>query len=177
MVPTHPLEIQEIKDLVVSYLGRNDLTICFRVSKNWRSMFLPYIWRIVRAGLYENHPGNYDDSYGNYGQHGNHSIPGVAGPTWDAIDNHRQVIEDLTLVNMDDGFNEYHQYPNLHRLVIDMSLSRSQHSQLFMNFTTKTPMLVELVLGRVCTIGILDRLDGAPTSQAPVSDEFNDRDL
>ncbi|KAF9351440.1 hypothetical protein BGX34_000562 [Mortierella sp. NVP85] len=129
MAPTHPLEIQEIKDLVVSYLGRNDLTQCLRVSKNWRSMFLPYIWRIVRTGLYQGPRGTYC----------------VSGPTWDAIDNHRHAIEELTLVNMSDGFNKY-QYPNLRRLVIDMSFSKAQHSQLFMNFTTKTPMLVDLEL-------------------------------
>jgi len=177
MAPTDPLEIQEIIDLVALYVERNDLTACIRVSKSWRDTFLPHIWRIVRAGLHQFHHGNYDDNYDNYGNYGNYSfygrygdfgnqarygdqgiqshygnkgILGVAGPTWNAIDNHLHLIEELTLVKMDDGFNK-DQYPNVRRLVIDMSISSLRHSQLFMNFTTKIPMLVDLTLrgGRV----------------------------
>ncbi|KAF9352893.1 hypothetical protein BGX34_011912 [Mortierella sp. NVP85] len=129
MAHTHPLEIQEIIDLVVSYLRRKDLTICIRVSKSWRDKFLPHIWRIVRAGI------NVDD----YGV--DHPI----GPKRDTIDDHRQLIQDLTLVKKIGGFNKYH-YPNMRRLVIDMNESKPHHSQLFMNLTTKAPMLVDLTL-------------------------------
>ena len=133
MAHTHPLEIQEIIDLVVSYLRRKDLHICIRVSKSWRDKFLPHVWRVVRAGL------NVDD----YGV--DHPI----GPKRDAIDDHRHLIQDLTLVKKIGGFNKY-QYPNMRRLVIDMNESKPHHSRLSMNLITKAPMLVDLTLAGGC---------------------------
>ncbi|KAK3819575.1 MAG: hypothetical protein J3Q66DRAFT_334924 [Benniella sp.] len=47
MLREKPLEIPEIVVQVVSYLGRDDHTKCVRVSKRWRDMFLPHIWREV----------------------------------------------------------------------------------------------------------------------------------
>jgi hypothetical protein len=129
MAPTGPLEIQEIVDLVVSYLKRNDIKTCVHVSKSWRRMFLPYRWRIVTAG-------SNVETYG-----GTSPI----GPKQDAISNHRHLIRDLSLFNKVRGYDEYH-YPNLRRLVIDMSRHASKSNPLLMNITTMAPMLADLTL-------------------------------
>ncbi|KAF9352894.1 hypothetical protein BGX34_011913 [Mortierella sp. NVP85] len=129
MAPKNPLEIQEIMDLVASYVEIKDATTCIRVSKGWYDSFLPHVWRIVRAGI----------SVDDYGV--DHPI----GPKRDTIDGHRHLIQELTLVKTIGAFNKYH-YPNMRRLVIDMNESKPHHSRLFMNLTTKAPMLVDLTL-------------------------------
>ncbi|KAF9352896.1 hypothetical protein BGX34_011915 [Mortierella sp. NVP85] len=130
MAPTHPLDIQEIIDLVVSYLRRKDLTICIRVSKSWRHKFLPHRWRIIKAGFSVDVNG-YADS--------------PIGLKQDAVRDHRHLIHDLTLSKQIGWYTEYH-YPNLHRLVIDMHISKFDDGPFFMDLTTKTPMLAYLKL-------------------------------
>ncbi|KAK3819574.1 MAG: hypothetical protein J3Q66DRAFT_159967, partial [Benniella sp.] len=47
MLREKPMEIPEILAQVASYLGRHDLTKCVRVSKGWRDILLPQIWREI----------------------------------------------------------------------------------------------------------------------------------
>ncbi|KAF9353866.1 hypothetical protein BGX34_011333 [Mortierella sp. NVP85] len=49
MLCEKPMEIPEIVAQVVLYLRRNTFVNCVRVSKGWRDMFLPYIWREVNV--------------------------------------------------------------------------------------------------------------------------------
>jgi hypothetical protein len=134
MTPSNPLEIQEIVDLVVSYLEGSDVKACIRVSKNWCSMFLSHRWRIINGGHGADEMGN--------------TFP--IGPKQNAISDHRHLIQDLSLFNKIGAFGKY-QYPNVRSLVIEMNFPRGRHDRLFMNLTVKTPILVDLKLAAVKT--------------------------
>jgi len=61
MLRVNPMEIPEIVAQVISYLGRDGLTKCVRVSKGWRDMCLPYIWRKINVYKdYRNNPSPQD---------------------------------------------------------------------------------------------------------------------
>ncbi|KAF9364894.1 hypothetical protein BGX34_012202 [Mortierella sp. NVP85] len=129
MTSTHAIEIQEIADLVASYLEVQDLTACICASKIWRDMFLPHRWRIIRIRLEADDDG----------------IISPIGPDQDAIYSHRHMIQDLSLFGKVGVFVE-HQFPNVRRLMVNMYESKHQNDGLIMDLTTKTPILVDLTL-------------------------------
>ncbi|KAF9358956.1 hypothetical protein BGX34_008630 [Mortierella sp. NVP85] len=135
MAPTNPLELQEIADLVATYLEGKDLGRCVRVSKNWRDIFLPHRWRVVRVGfIYERDLGT--DVY--------------FGPDQDSIHNHRHRIQDLSLHSKIGDLDE-HNYPNVRRLEINMIHSKAPINYVTMDFTKWTPLLVDLKMDDVMT--------------------------
>jgi len=97
MPPKNPLEIPEVTNKVISYLDDKDLASCARVSKNWRDVILPRLWRVVRVGQRD--------------------LDWV-GPRPDTMYRYSHLIRELTLSVALDGFNN-HQYPNLRKLTID----------------------------------------------------------
>ncbi|KAF9363056.1 hypothetical protein BGX34_005003 [Mortierella sp. NVP85] len=97
MSPKNPQEIPEVINKVASYLDDKDLASCARVSKNWRDVILPHLWRVVRVGQ---------------------SDIDWIGPHPDTMYRYSHLIRELTLSVAFDGFNN-HQYPNLRKLTID----------------------------------------------------------
>jgi len=129
MAPKSPMEIQEVVEMVVSHLKKEDVKRCILVSKSWRDVFLPYRWLNVRAG---------------YRKDGIQPI----GPGRDALCNHRHLIWSLILIREIDEFSEY-DYSYLGRLEINMIGLKPRNNRLNMNLATKTPMLVNLILVNV----------------------------
>jgi len=80
MPSRNPLEIPEITAHVVSYLCDEDLASCFRVSKSWRDIFLPYRWRDVTRVMY---------NFGNSFSH--------IGPSQEALNKHHHLVQNLVL--------------------------------------------------------------------------------
>jgi len=128
MVLTSPLEIQEIADLVATFLEGKDLASCVRVSKGWQDTFLPHRWRVIRVGFTME---TWSDIR--------------FGPDRHDTYTHRHLIQDLSLVNEIAGLDKYH-YQNLRRLMIHNIDLHPAYRLVSTDLITMGPLLVDLEL-------------------------------
>ncbi|KAG0237988.1 hypothetical protein BGX31_003380 [Mortierella sp. GBA43] len=127
MPPKNPLEIPEIVDLIAAYLESGAIATCLLVSKVWHDSFLPHRWRVIRAG------------HGSRNQWSNQR-----GPHPVDVYRHRHLIQDLSLLGDLSGLDKY-QYPNLHKLRIDLSsTSIIPDHWISLDFTETCPSMVVL---------------------------------
>ncbi|KAG0008271.1 hypothetical protein BGZ80_003629 [Entomortierella chlamydospora] len=47
LITLDPVELPEIRGLIVKYLSKRDLAQCIRASHSWNTLFIPYIWEQV----------------------------------------------------------------------------------------------------------------------------------
>ncbi|KAK3805568.1 MAG: hypothetical protein J3Q66DRAFT_422841 [Benniella sp.] len=132
MPPKNPLEIPEIMDMVASQLNKSDLALCVCVSKTWRDIFLPHIWRSVHRAFEK-------DGYSSE----------CSGPAQQVLHNHRNLVQELTIdgpIRMDDICT----HQNLHTLRIDYRYSKARHDiemkAVDWDLTEKSPFLCDLSL-------------------------------
>lgn len=133
MPPRDPLEIPEMMDQVASRLEKGDLARGVRVSKGWRDMLLPHLWRDVQARFSRFPEG---------------SIHSCRGPDRDIIYSHRHLIENLYLIGGLNGLDQCH-YPNLQKLRLELPFFKCQGDCTTMDFTKTAPLLAHLKMGHM----------------------------
>ncbi|KAF9353868.1 hypothetical protein BGX34_011335 [Mortierella sp. NVP85] len=133
MLPRNPLEIPEMMDRVALHLEKGDLARGVRVSKGWRDMLLPHLWRNVQARFSRFPRGN---------------IYSIWGPDRDIIYSHRHLIENLYLIGGLNGLEQCH-YPNLQKLRFELPFFKDQGDCTTMNFTKTAPLLAHLKMGHM----------------------------
>jgi hypothetical protein len=118
----NPLDMPELRSLIVSSLESKDLASCVRVSKHWRDLlFHPHLWRAIEAGARR-------------------------GPPIDDIYNHRHLIHTLVLHGVLIRLDKEN-YTNLRTLSIN-SPHVSGQSTISLNLI-RFPSLVNLALSDV----------------------------
>ncbi|KAF9344414.1 hypothetical protein BGX34_005695, partial [Mortierella sp. NVP85] len=133
MLAQNPLDIPEVTSHVASYLYRTDLASCVRVSKSWRDIFLPHLWRDVTRSFL------------------NDQITGSRhfGPSQEALNKHRHLVRYLSL----DGYvceDDVCPLPNLRHLKIyylntDMAVTRVRETFNW-DITEISPLLDRLLI-------------------------------
>jgi hypothetical protein len=139
MTPESPVEIPEITGMVASYLEEKDLSSCLRVSKGWRTTFLPHRWRVIRVGTksskYSSIPR--DSPRYRFGPH----------PT--DIYRYRHLIFDLSLYGDTAGLDKYH-YSNVRKLTINYEYgAEDSEREVFLELTEMFPLLTHLSIQMV----------------------------
>ncbi|KAI8362063.1 hypothetical protein B0O80DRAFT_92110 [Mortierella sp. GBAus27b] len=117
----HPLEITEIVHQIVSYIPTKDLATCILVSKRWREMLLPVLWRKIELQI------------GSWLSNSPHPSD---------IFRRRHLIQDLTITGDPFGVENF-QYPNLLDLTI---CDVQQDRRVFLDVRRMFPALFHLTL-------------------------------
>lgn len=135
----NPLEMPEVVGIVASYLKGEDLARCVRVSKSWHTLYMPYRWRTIEAGV------KVDSKF-----HGALGFPCYRlGPHPTYIYHHRHLIRELLLQGDSAGLDKY-RYPQMRKLTIDFMWGTDGYDrEVFLEFKDMFPSLDELELRSV----------------------------
>ncbi|KAK3805566.1 MAG: hypothetical protein J3Q66DRAFT_375756 [Benniella sp.] len=75
------LDIPEFMDIVASHLNERDFAHCLLVSKSWRDMFPPRVWRRIHRRFSPTVDGGRD----------------ISGPEQETLHNHRHFVQELSI--------------------------------------------------------------------------------
>ncbi|KAI8348069.1 hypothetical protein B0O80DRAFT_463627 [Mortierella sp. GBAus27b] len=91
MCVINPLDIPEIRTLIVQFLTSTDLVCCLQVCKAWYEAYLPHVWSTVSIQKHWHKP------------------------TMDALNHHRELVKTMSFVGVDSQYISV-PFPNLKRL-------------------------------------------------------------